>query len=100
MELTTEKKKELRGNLLQFLYTIYPHPISREAVYETFFEYWETDDILKALQYLVDKGYIEESRLGSPFGSVFARIHNYKLTSKGQDLYDQTTEDNGVYVRR
>ncbi len=100
MELQTEKKKELRGNLLQFLCTIYPHPISRESVYETFFEYWETDDILKALQYLVDKGYLEETRLKSPFGSAFERIHNYRLTAKGQDLYDQSITDDGIHVRR
>lgn len=100
MELKTAKKKELRGHILIFLNTINPESISRESIMQTFFEYWEYDDLMQALQYLVDGGYAEEKKLPSPFGTAFDKLHSYKITKKGVDLCDLTISDDGVFVRR
>lgn len=100
MKLDAIKKKELRGQILVFLGHVNPYPISRESIYETLYEYWQTEDILQALQYLVDGGYVEEKVIESPFGSAFDKIHNYRITKKGVDLCDLTITDEGVHVRR
>lgn len=100
MEITKEKRKELRGILINFLENIYPSQISRESIYATFYEYWETKDIDKELAYLIDKEYVTEKVLDSPFGSSFTKIHNYRLTAKGKDLIDNTINDDGVQIRR
>lgn len=100
MKLDAVKKKELRGQILLFLGHVNPYHISRESIYETFYEYWQTEDILQALQYLVDGEYVEEKVLASPFGSAFDKTHNYRITKKGVDLCDLTISDNGVHVRR
>ncbi len=92
------KRKELRGFLLKFLEKVYPENISRESIFETFYEYWQTDDMMDELQYLVEKGYVDEHITKSPFLS-FNLIHNYKLTAMGKDLLDGTIEDPGVYVK-
>lgn len=95
-----EKRKELRGFIVEFLNGIYPNQISKESIYETFYEYWETEDIEKELAYLVDKNYVSTKVLISPFGSAFSKIHNFKLTATGKDLLDGTIDDPGVNVRR
>lgn len=92
-------KKELRGQILMFLYGIYPCETSQESVLETYYDYWEYDDIIQALEYLCGKGYVQKREIASPLGG-FERIRKYMITPQGIDLYDQTTEDNGVYVRR
>ena len=100
MKITKEKRKELRGLLIGFLDSIYPSNISKESIYATFYEYWQTEDIDKELAYLIDKGYITEKVLISPFGSSFDKIYNYRLTALGKDLIDGTVEDIGVQTRR
>lgn len=99
MELKPAKKKELRGQILVFLNTINPDSISRESILQTFYEYWECDDIMQAVQYLIDGGYAEQKSLQSPFGTAFDRLHNYKITKKGVDLCDLTITDDGVHAR-
>lgn len=100
MELKAAKKKELRGQILLFLGSVNPYPISRESIYQTFYEYWQVEDVLQALQYLVDGGYAAERSMDSPFGSAFDKMHNYRITKKGVDLCDMTIADEGVNVRR
>ncbi|MGD1817980.1 MAG: hypothetical protein ACPKNR_13185 [Pleomorphochaeta sp.] len=100
MILTKEKRKELRGLLINFLNDIYPNPIPKESIYETFYEYWPTKDIDKELAYLVDKEYITEKVLPSPFGRSFDKINNYRLTAHGKDFIDGTIEDFGIQIRR
>lgn len=100
MELAVVKKKELRGNILLFLAGIYPEQISRESMFETFYEYWKTEDIEKEISYLVDKGYATQKELTNPFGSQFDKIRNYRITPNGKDLVDGSVCDVGVFVRR
>jgi hypothetical protein len=99
-ELQLVKKKELRGELLRFLLGIYPEQITKESVYETFYEYWRTDDIDKELAYLVDKRYVSCKETPTPFGPSFEKVVNYKLLPDGKDVVDGVTQDNGVFVRR
>lgn len=100
MKLDAVKKKELRGQILLFLEHINPYPISRDSIYESLYEYWQTEDILQALQYLIDSGYVEEKAIPSPFGKAFDKLHTYRITKAGVDLCDQTKTDEGVHVRR
>lgn len=99
MKLNAVKKKELRGQLLLFLNEVNPYPISRESIFESLYEYWQTEDILQALQYLVDGLYVKETSVANPFGSSFERIHNYIITKTGVDLCDGTIADEGIFVR-
>lgn len=97
--LNPAQKKELRGQILLFLYDIHPYESSQESVAETYYEYWEYDDIIQALEYLCGKGYVQKREIVSPLGG-FEKIRKYVITPTGIDLCDQTTDDNGVYVRR
>lgn len=91
-----EKTKELRGLVLFFLSNIYPCSISKVSVYKSFYQYWQTDHIDRALAYLEDKGYAARMELKDPFGEPFEVIEEWEVTSKGIDLCEGTIHDDGV----
>ena len=88
------KIKELRGQLLDFLADIYPYDITLTSIYSTYYQYYETSVIDKALQYLEDKEYIKiKIQKGVRF---FDDIQKYAITAKGIDLIDGSISDNGI----
>lgn len=91
-----EKTKELRGLVLYFLFNIYPCDISKVSVYKSFYQYWQTEQVDKALAYLQDKGYVIKSSRKDPFGGPFDMIENWEISSKGIDLCEGTIKDEGV----
>ena len=98
--LPAQIKKEFRGELLVFLYDIHPLSISLTSIYQTYFQYYRTEDIDKILEYLVEKDYVEEETVQPP-NTMFETVKRYKITPSGIDLLDGTTADAGVvFVRR
>ena len=98
--LPAQVKKEFRGEILSFLYGIHPLAISQVSIYQTYFQYYRTEDIDKILEYLVEKGYVEEGLIQPP-NTMFELVKNYKITPEGIDLLDGTIQDPGIiFVRR
>jgi len=89
--------KALRGQLIDFLKKIYPKEIEELAVISVFYEYYTDRDIRQALAYLVDKGYVEKKEVPHP---IYRRktVKFYRLTAKGIDLYENTIQDEGVFL--
>lgn len=98
--LPAQIKKEFRGEILTFLYGIHPLAISQVSIYQTYFQYYRTEDIDRILEYLVEKGYVEEEMIQPP-NTMFEIVRNYKISPSGIDLLDGTITDPGIiFVRR
>ena len=97
--IPAQVKKEFRGELLCFLYDIHPLSISLTSIYQTYFQYYKTEDIDKILEYLVEKGYVEEETVQPP-NTMFETVRRFKITPAGIDLLDGTIEDPGVLIVR
>ena len=92
-------KQSLRGIILKFLGEVYPHMALEIDLLDMFHEDWTVKTIQQALQYLVDKGYVE--RIDKPLRFLqFEKKIFYKLTPKGVDLLEGVVEDPGVLVER
>ena len=98
--LPAQIKKEFRGEILTFLYDIHPLSISLTSIYQTYFQYYRTEDIDRILEYLVEKNYVEEETVQPP-NTMFETVKRYKISPAGIDLLDGTIIDAGViFVRR
>ena len=98
--LPAQVKKEFRGEILVFLYDIHPLSISLTSIYQTYFQYYRTEDIDRILEYLIEKGYVEEETIQPP-GATFETVKKYRITPAGIDLLDGTIRDPGIiFVRR
>ena len=97
--LPAQIKKEFRGELLVFLYDIHPLSISLTSIYQTYFQYYRTEDIDRILEYLVEKSYVEEETVQPP-NTMFETVKRYKISPAGIDLLDGTTSDPGVIFAR
>lgn len=93
--------KELRGSILEFLNGCYPRTVARNSVYSTYYEYEDVDDISDCLDYLTEKGYVEEKELKAPFDDFYHMTHYYKISVKGIDLLEGSLEaDHGIILPR
>lgn len=91
-----DKTRELRGLLVFFLYKIYPSEIERTAIYKSFYQYWKTEEIDRALEYLREKDYIRCDERPNPFGGPFDRLRHYKILPGGIDICEGTADDPGI----
>ena len=91
-----EKAKELRGLILYFLFKVYPENIERTSVHKSFYHYWKTEDIDRALEYLCEKDYLHRSEMPDPFGDPFGRLESFRITTNGIDVCEGTSQDDGV----
>ncbi len=89
--------KALRGQIIDFLKRIYPKEIEELAIISVFYQYYTDKAIRQALAYLVDKGYVEKKESPHP---TYRRksLRFYRLTAKGIDLYENTIQDEGVFL--
>jgi hypothetical protein len=83
--------KGLRGMILDYLYSIYPKAVNENIIIKLFIGFYKQEEIIRALFYLADKGYIRV-------------IHNnpvfeYQITAKGIDLLHGDIEDKGVIIK-
>lgn len=93
------RMKELRGNILAFLMGCFPNTVARDSIYATYYEYEDVDDINACLEYLKEKGFVEEKEIQAPFNDFYHFTHYYKITAKGIDLLERTiTPDPGIFI--
>jgi len=89
--------KALRGEILDFLYRISPRLIDELEIIGVFYQYHKDKDIINALHYLVDRGYVkmlEEPHTHRPR----EKMRFYVITADGIDILDSTKRDNGIVV--
>ncbi len=89
--------KALRGEILDFLHRVSPRPIDELTIISVFYQYYKDKDIINALYYLVDRGYvkmIEEPHMYKPR----EKMRFYVITADGIDILDLTKQDNGIVV--
>jgi len=89
--------KTLRGQILDFLYKVYPEETEEVTIISVFYQYFKESQIKKSLQYLVDKGYIELKDIPHP---VHQRkiIRLYKILPPGVDLIEGNTHDETILI--
>lgn len=87
----------LRGEILDFLRMAEMRYVERITIIEVFYQYWKDRQIIESLEYLVDRGYVEEKTIEDPL-KRFAKKHLYRITSKGIDVLDGTIKDEGIIV--
>jgi len=87
----------LRYKILDFLYKVYPEAVEELTIIHVFYEYHTVDDIKKHLNYLVDKGYIEQKEICLRLGTK-KTTNIYKITSKGIDLMQGIIQDKAIPI--
>lgn len=95
--MTNSRYPALRGSIVTFLATVYPERVEELSIAQIKYEYYEYQDIMKALQYLVDRGYIERTCERHP-ARVYQKIRFYRARAEGIDLVQGITVDPGVLV--
>ena len=91
------KQNMIRGKIIEFLHHIYPEGADQRSLVSCFYEYHKYDDIVQALEYLADKGYISRKEFPHPYKKN-ERVSLYKLTANGMDLYEGTIVDPAVPI--
>lgn len=89
--------RSIRGQILGFLYKVYPEGVEEIGIISVFYEYHKESYIRKSLQYLVDKGYIEARRLPHPLNKR-KDLTIYKILPKGVDLVEGNIRDNTIFI--
>lgn len=91
------RANELRGKLLSFLHYVYPRQVDDTAVVGAFYEYHETDEIARALEYLTDKGLVVRESRPHPYRER-KTVTLYRISPAGVDLIEGLTAEPGVTV--
>lgn len=91
------RQNELRGKLLTFLAHVYPEKIEEMSIVAVFYEYHETDDIVRSLEYLTDKGFVIKDEKPHPYKERKI-VKLYRISAAGVDLSDGTVTDPGVTI--
>jgi predicted transcriptional regulator len=90
IQVEAVKSKVLRGEILEYLYFICPKAVNENIIIKLFIEYYKQEEIIKALFYLADKGYIK---------AIHDKPKKYQITAKGMDLLHGDIEDKGVFTK-
>ena len=90
-------RDRLRGSLLQMFKNISPSAVEESAVIAAYYQYYKPVEIRRALQYLVDSGYLEKTKDPHPFHR-FEKISRYRITPKGINLLEGDTVDIGIAI--
>ena len=89
------RASEIRGKILAFLKHIYPDSVDEQIIISVYYQYYRHKQIKEALEYLVDKGYIERIEKTHPYKDG-EKIRIYKILPDGVDIVDGIREDIGV----
>nr|WP_319473046.1 hypothetical protein [uncultured Sphaerochaeta sp.] len=99
-KITTQSRHPaLRGSILQFLVEVYPERVEELSIVQIKYEYYHYADIIKALEYLADRGYLDKEEKDHP-ARLHEKVRLYRATSQGIDLVEGTTTDAGVCTER
>jgi hypothetical protein len=91
------RMKVLRGEILDFLYRIYPRNIEEIGIVGVFYQYYRDYEIIKALNYLVGKGYVAVEEIPHPY-KQFEKKRLYSIAPEGVDILELTKKDDGIIV--
>lgn len=75
----------LRGRLLGLLKDVYPEGLEQTMIIGVFYQDEKVDNIIRELEYLTDKGYIQQKKTPHPYKQN-RFIINYKISPTGIDL--------------
>ncbi|MBX0311162.1 MAG: hypothetical protein JHC31_05210 [Sulfurihydrogenibium sp.] len=92
IQVEAVKSKVLRGMILDYLYFISPKAVNENIIIKLFIGFYKQEEIIRALFYLADKGYIRVIHDKPKF--------EYQITAKGIDLLFGDIEDKGVFTER
>lgn len=81
----------LRGNILKLLFDFYPDGIEKKSLWGVYYQYWKTEDIDKATEFLVDLELITRTENAHPY-LPGEKITYYKIKPAGITLVEGTTE--------
>jgi DNA-binding PadR family transcriptional regulator len=87
--------KTLRGQLLDFLYKVYPEEAEEITIISVFYQYFKESQIRKSLQYLVDKGYVSGKDIPHPV-HIRRMVRLYKILPAGVDLIEGNIQDETI----
>jgi hypothetical protein len=89
--------KQLRGAILQMMKNISPTTAEENAIVAAYYQYYKPLEIRRALQYLVDSGYLERTKAPHPFLRL-EKISTYKISPKGINVLEGDAADVGIVV--
>lgn len=95
--MNREVLKTLRGDVLQFIYNVAPSKVKESSITSAYYQYYNFKDIQRAIQYLVDKTYIEIHELASPTNAR-KKDRFYTVTADGMLVVERTKEDIGISI--
>ena len=96
---TLSRHPVLRGSILTFLVEVFPERVEELSIAQIKYEYYEYSDIIRALGYLVDRGYLDREETPHP-ARPRQKVRLYRSTSKGIDLIEGTIVDPGVAIEK
>ena len=89
--------KQLRGAILQMMSNLSPTAAEEGAIVAAYYQYYKPAEIRKALQYLVDSGYLIKEKSPHPYLRL-EKITRYKISPKGINLLEGDACDVGIVV--
>ena len=96
MNLNKEILKSLRGDILQMIYESKVVRVKRSAISSAFYQYYSYLDINRAIQYLVDRGYLDEEHVPSPINHKTEEF--YSLSADGMLIVEGSIEDKRIII--
>lgn len=89
--------KLLRGDILSFIYNVFPQIVKDSNIISAYYEYYAVKDIQRSIYYLVERGFLVEEKRTNP-------IHRgkkdsfFNITAEGMAIVERTAEDPGIYI--
>ena len=87
----------LRGNIIEFLYKVYPAMVLELDLVSIFYQHHRDTDIRKSLAYLVDCEYVEKHEKPHPVRRFEKQVF-YKLTAEGVQVAECIKRDDTVLL--
>ena len=84
------KNNLLRGKLLKLLHEMYPDSMELSAIVGIYYQYHPVEEIRRALQYLNDKGFLNEHVVPHPYREGKNVVY-FKISPAGVDLVEGNT---------
>lgn len=93
---TTVLIKTMRGDILQFLYGIAPSKAKESSITKAYSEYYPYKDLLRAIHYLREAGYIHLEEIPNPSTDNLESF--YVISSEGMCIVERTKTDVGITI--
>lgn len=88
--------KVLRGDILQMIYESKVAKVKGSAIKSAYYQYYSYQDIDRAIQYLVDRSYLDQELVRSPISSRSEEF--YSLSADGMLIVEGSLSDKGITI--